>query len=325
MIEVMLGIDVSKKELALALFLNGSFKKQKVSNDSIGFKELKNWLKRQNVIHVKACLEATGRYGEKVADYLYSQGHQVHVVNPVCIKAFAKSKLNRHKTDEVDALLIAEYASKNDLRPYEPKDPVSKELQCLYRCLQSLKDQKTQYINLLENEDCLPKIVQDIYKLLKEQIEVQIQIVENALVSLVNSHEELKRDCQNIQTIPGIGQTTAIAILAQIPDLSSFENARQLAAYAGLTPCHKTSGTSVRGRARLSKMGSSSLRKALYFPAIVAKNHNLLLKAFAQKMAKKGKHTMVIIAAIMRKLLHIVFGIIKHKTSFNPHLVQEAS
>jgi transposase len=218
MIEAILGIDVSKKELALALFLNGSFKKQKVSNDSVGFKELTDWLKRQNVTHVKACLEATGRYGEKVADYLYSQNHQVHVVNPVCIKAFAKSKLNRHKTDEVDALLIAEYASKNDLRPYQPKDPVSKELQCLYRCLQSLKDQKTQYINLLENEDCLPKIVQDVYKLLKEQIEEQIQFVENALVSLVNTHEDLRRDCENIQTVPGIGQATAIAILAQLPD-----------------------------------------------------------------------------------------------------------
>ncbi len=268
-------------------------------------------------------MEATGRYGEKVAEYLYSQEHQVHVVNPVCIKSFAKSKLSRHKTDEVDALLIAEYASKNDLRPYRPKDPVSKELQCLYRCLQSLKEQKNQYINLLENEDCLPKTVQDSYKFLKKQIEEQIQVVENALVSLVDSHEELKRDCENIQTVPGIGQATAIAILAQIPDLSSFENARQLAAYAGLTPCHKTSGTSVRGRAHLSKMGPSSLRKALYFPAIVAKNHNPLLKAFAQKMAKNGKHSMVIIGAIMRKLIHIVFGIIKHKAPFNPLLLQD--
>ena len=124
---------------------------------------------------------------------------------------------------------------------------------------------------------------------------------------------------------PGIGKTNAIAILAEIPDLSSLENARQLAAYAGLTPCHRTSDTSLRGKSLLSKMGSPSLRKALYFPAITAKNHNPLLKAFAQKLAKKGKHTMVIIGAIMRKLLHIVFGIIKHKTPFNPDLLQNAS
>lgn len=321
MIEAIVGIDVSKKDLSIALFLEGSFKKRKISNDLKGFKELTDWLNKQCINRIKACLEATGKYGEEISDYLYNQGHQVHVVNPVCIKAFAKSKLSRHKTDEVDALLIAEYASKNELRPYKPKDPVFKELQGLYRSLQSLKDQKTQMINLLENKHCLPKVVQEVYNNLKEQVEKQIQTIERALDLLVASQDILKRDIENIQTVPGIGKMTAIAILAQAPDLSSFENARQLAAYAGLIPCHKTSGTSVKGRSRLSKMGSSSLRKALYFPAIVAKNHNPLLKVFAQKLAKKGKHTMVIIAAIMRKLLHIVFGIVKHKTPFNPELL----
>ena len=107
-------------------------------------------------------------------------------------------------------------------------------------------------------------------------------------------------------------------LLAEMPDISSLEGARQLAAYAGLTPRHRTSGTSVRGKSTLSKMGSSSLRKALYFPAISAKNHNPLLKAFAQKLAKKGKHTMVIVGAVMRKLLHICFGVLKNKTPFNP-------
>ena len=322
MIEAILGIDVSKKDLSIALFLKGSFKKRKVSNNLNGFQELTDWLKKEQVTRVKACLEATGRYGEEVSDYLYNQGHQVHVVNPLCIKAFAKSKLSRHKTDDVDALLIAEYASKNDLRLYHPKDPVFKELQGLYHCLQSLKDQKTQYINFLENESCLPKSVRDIYTTLKEQIEGQIQALEEALDRLVASHDGLKRDCENIQTVPGLGKMTAIAILAQVPDLSTFGNARQFAAYAGLTPCHKISGTSVKGRARLSKIGPSSLRKSLYFPAIVAKNHNPILKNFAQRMAKKGKHSMVIIGAIMRKLLHIVFGIVKHKKPFNPYLLQ---
>jgi transposase len=91
-----------------------------------------------------------------------------------------------------------------------------------------------------------------------------------------------------------------------------------LAAYAGLTPKHKMSGTSVRDKSRISKIGSSRLRKALYFPAIVAKNHNPLFKEFSQKLGSKGKTTKVIIVAIMRKLLHIVFGVVKHNTSFNP-------
>ncbi|WP_342272230.1 transposase [Candidatus Tisiphia endosymbiont of Parasteatoda lunata] len=127
-----------------------------------------------------------------------------------------------------------------------------------------------------------------------------------------------------MQTIPGIGKTTAVAILAEAPDLESFSNARQLAAYAGLTPKHKTSGTSVRGKTSISKIGSSNLRKALYFPAIVAKKHNPLFKEFTQKLSSKGKPAKVIIVAIMRKLLHIIFGVVKNKTSFNPNLVLDS-
>ena len=99
------------------------------------------------------------------------------------------------------------------------------------------------------------------------------------------------------------------------------QNARQLAAYAGLTPSQRTSGTSLKGKSRLSKIGSAPLRKSLYFPAIVGKKYNPLLKEFAANLKHKGKHTMVIIGALMRKLLHIIFGVLKNKTPFNPHLM----
>ena len=98
------------------------------------------------------------------------------------------------------------------------------------------------------------------------------------------------------------------------------QDARQLAAFAGLTPKHHSSGTSINKRSRISKIGSKILRKALYFPAIVAKNHNEVFKIFADKMKRKGKITKVIIVAIMRKLLHMIFGIVKNKTQFNPKL-----
>lgn len=110
-------------------------------------------------------------------------------------------------------------------------------------------------------------------------------------------------------------------MLAEVPDFSSFANARQLAAYAGLTPKQRTSGTSLKGKSRLSKIGCASLRKALYFRAISAKTHNPILKEFADKLKSKGKSTMIIIGAVMRKLLHIIFGVIKHQTPFNPHIL----
>ena len=119
---------------------------------------------------------------------------------------------------------------------------------------------------------------------------------------------------------PGIGKTTATAIIAELPEIQEFQDARQMAAFLGLTPSHKTSGSSVRFKSRISKMGSGILRKALYWPAIVAKSHNPILKHFSEKLKRKGKHNMVIIIAVMRKLLHIIYGVLKHKTSFNPSL-----
>ena len=131
--------------------------------------------------------------------------------------------------------------------------------------------------------------------------------------------EDIKNKVTHMQTIPGIGKLTAVAILAEAPCLDNFTNARELAAYAGLTPKHKTSGTSVRGRSTISKMGSSTLRKALYFPAIVAKKHNPIFVKLNQKLASKGKPTKLILIAIMRKLLHIIFGVVKHNKPFDPN------
>ena len=224
----------------------------------------------------------------------------------------------RQKTDKVDSKIIAEYAAKNELQKFIPKDKTHQELQDLYRCLQNLKEHKKQTDNYLENKEHLPKSVCDSYKNIAKYIIKQMKIIESKIDNLVTNHFVIKQQINNMQTIPGIGKLTAVAILAETPDLKSFANARELAAYAGLTPKHKISGTSVRGRSSISKIGSSSLRKTLYFPAIVAKNHNPIFFKFVQKLRSKGKAKKVIIVAIMRKLLHIIFGVIKNNSAFNP-------
>lgn len=159
------------------------------------------------------------------------------------------------------------------------------------------------------------------WKRLLKNLQNEINVIENNIELLLTKNLDLKKQYENLQTIPGIGKTTAIAILAESPDLKQFSNARQYAAYAGLVPRHKSSGSSIHGKTRLSKLGSSKLRKAVYFPAIVAKNHNPLMQEFCAKLKRKGKHTMVIIGAIMRKLLHIIFGVLKHEQKFNPEYV----
>jgi len=190
----------------------------------------------------------------------------------------------------------------------------------MYRCLNDLKVQQVQVLNHLENEELLPNSVRKIWKELNQNLQQQMNNIEKYIDILLKSNSEINQQSQNLQTIPGIGKTTAVAIIAESPDISTFKDARCYAAYAGLVPKHRNSGSSIKGRAKLSKLGSAKLRKAIYFPAIVAKNHNPILKAFAEKLKRKGKHVMVIIGAIMRKLLHIIFAVLKHNTTFNPNI-----
>ena len=153
------------------------------------------------------------------------------------------------------------------------------------------------------------------------QTEKKLHNIEKRMAELVEASCDLKEDFENLKTIPGVAQKTALALLAELPDISLFTSARQLAAFSGLTPRHFASGSSVKRKSRISKVGSATLRKALYLPAITAKNHNPIMKAFAQTLAEKGKAAKVIIAAIMRKLLHTIYGILKNKTPFNHQIM----
>ena len=315
-----IGIDVSKKEIAVALLQDKKFSKHIFSNDYSGFKKLLHWLKQNNAGKVKACMEATGIYGSKLADFLYENEHEVYVVNPLCIHAFAKSKLSKNKTDEADAAIIAEYITKMEAKPYKPSKKSSHELKYLYRCLEDLKLQHTQVNNHLESKAILPKTVVKTWKKLGKDVEQQIKNIETAIESLIKSDDDLNQNYENLQTIPGISRTTATAILAETPDISEFTNARQFAAFAGLTPKQRQSGTSVKGKTRLSKLGSTKLRRAIFFPAIVAKKHNPIIKEFCLNLKKRSKNKMVIVGAAMRKLMHIIYAILKHKTVFNPNI-----
>ena len=125
-----------------------------------------------------------------------------------------------------------------------------------------------------------------------------------------------KRDL--LVTVPGIGPITAAKILAEVPEIESFEGARQVAAYAGLTPKEHITGSSVRGRTRLSKIGNARIRTALYMPAVVSIRCNPLVRALAERLRAKGKVPMVIIGAAMRKLLHLAYGVLKHGKPFDP-------
>ena len=153
---------------------------------------------------------------------------------------------------------------------------------------------------------------------------VQIKRTEELIGEHIKSHPKLKQQSQLLDSIPGIAETTAALLLAEITDITQFDSARQVAAYAGLVPRERQSGSSVRGRTRLSKIGNARLRKALYFPAITALRCSPFFQAWAEGLRLRGKSKMSVICAVMRKLVHVAYGVLKSGRPFDPELAKSA-
>jgi transposase len=148
-------------------------------------------------------------------------------------------------------------------------------------------------------------------------LEEQMEKTRRQIKDHIDQNPNRKNNAELLESIPGIGAATAALLLAELGDMTQFSNARQVAAFAGLVPRIRESGTSVRGRARLSKVGSSRLRKSLYYPAITALRFNPLIKSFGLNLSAKGKSKMLVIGAAMRKLLHIAYGVLKSRRPFD--------
>ena len=311
-----LGIDISKKDFHVVLLKEerGS-KPKKFTNDTAGFESLNKWLKKSGVEELHACMEATSIYGDALAEFLYEAGYQVSVVNPARIKGFAKSELLRTKTDSVDAALIARFCAAIKPSLWKPTPPEVKDLQALLRRLESLTEMYQQEENRWETATAT---VAKLTKAHLDYIKEQQAEIKKMISDHFDQHPHLKQQRELLTSIPGIGEQTAAVLLAEVGRIEDYKNARQLAAYAGLTPCERSSGTSVRGKTRLSCTGNVRLRKALYMPAVVAMRCNPLLKAVSERLLGRGKVKMQVIGALMRKLLHLAFGILKSQKPFDP-------
>ncbi len=313
------GIDVSAAKFDVALLLTGDrFRHRTFSNSGQGFAALRKWLGEAGTDDVHVCMEATGTYGLALATYLHGAGLCVSVVNPACIKAFAQSELRRAKTDRVDAMVIARFCRAMRPAAWQPPSAEVAHLQALVRRLQDLQAMHTSESNRLK----VPGISEPVRASVREMlahIEKQMQAISQQIEEHFERCPALKAQRDLLCTIPGIGKATASVLLGENVGANRYCSARQLAAYAGLVPQPRQSGSSVRGRARLSKRGNAHLRKVLYFPAVTAMYHNPILRAFAERLRAAGKATMVIIGALMRKLLHQAYGVLKSGRPFDPN------
>ena len=315
-----LGLDVAKAKFDAALLQDGRSHHRQFPNTVAGFTTLRRWLTGLATLPIHACLEATGTYGEALALFLHQQGVRVSVVNPARIKAFAKSELLRTKTDKVDAALIARFCAAHQPLLWTPPPPEQRQLQALVRRLESLKAMRQQERNRLDLEAADSLLHASLTEHLAH-LDRQIATLQQQVRAHVQSHPTLCHRAQLLQSIPAIGETTAYKLLAEVPLLGQYRSARQAAAYAGLSPCQRESGSSVRGKTRLSKVGNAAVRRALYLPAVVALRANPLLRVFAQRLLAAGKPKMAVLGAVMRKLLHQAHGVLKHNRPFDPNYV----
>jgi transposase len=312
-----LGIDVSKDTLDLILSTEQGKIHKVISNDPAGYKALDKWLITRHVDRVHACLEATGQYGDGVAEYLYMQGHEVSVVNPARIKRYGESKLHRNKTDKADAALIAEFCLKENPALWQPLSPELKHLRALVRRLDDLQVNHQQEKNRLRSGERDDYVIANLTEHVK-YLEASIKALKKQIQDFIDQNPGLKSQQDLLNSIPGIGDLTAAKLLAEITDISSFEGAPQLAAYAGLNPKGFRSGSSVHKKTRISKQGRSELRHYLYMPAIVAMKCNSVVRSLKDRLYERRLPMMAIVAAAMRKLLHIVYGVLKNKKPFDP-------
>lgn len=313
-----LGIDVAKKKVDVALRgSEGKVREKAVANTAAGATALLAWVARYHTGPVHACLEATGTYGIALAERLADAGYVVSLVNPARIAAYARSRLTRSKTDPVDARLIAEFCEKETPPRWGPPAPELRALQALVRRLDALEDMRTQERNRLAAEPA-DAVVQASLQHLIDVIEDEMQTLRARIRDHFDQHPGLRAQRDLLTSIPGIGEATAAVLLAEFGGLTQFRQAAACAAYAGVVPRHIESGTSVRRKPVLSKLGVPLLRKALFYPAMVALRFNPIIAAFGKRLRQKGKHKMVVIAAAMHKLVHLAYGVLKTKKAFDP-------
>lgn len=324
MTEPALGIDIAKLKFNVCLINpQGKLKHKVFPNTAAGFEQLKGWITKQGVESVHACLEATGTYGEALALSLHQAGLTVSVVNPAAIKAFAGSRLSRTKTDRVDAELIARFCQAQAPPAWTPLPVEVRELQALVRRLESLLEMRVMEENRLSSGITVDSVRASVEELLTH-LNTQIKRTEKLIREHLNRHPRLKQQSELLDSIPGIAETTAALLLSEITDITQYRSARQVAAYAGLVPRERQSGSSVRGRTRLSKIGNARLRRALYFPAITALRCSPFFQQWAEGLLKRGKSKMSVICAVMRKLVHLVYGVLKSKQPFDPEWAKTA-
>lgn len=317
-----LGMDVAKAKLDCCLLLDEASGKRKtkvVNNTKPGIVDLLAWIAKQNVspeaLHV--VMEGTGIYHEQASLALVDAGVTVSIVNPAQVKDFGRGLAVRTKTDGVDSFVLARYGALLKPKAWVPPAPEARMLQALLSRREAIAQDLQRERNRQEKADAT-----DTPERIRQSLSGSIEFLVKQLAELqqdidqhIDRHPSLKDDMALLQSIPAVGPQVGGNLLS-VMHSHDFGSAEQLAAYLGLVPVERQSGSSVLGRARLSKAGPSRIRAVLYMAAVVATRHNPHVKAVYDRLLAHGKSKMSALGAAMRKLVHLCFGVLKTRKPY---------
>ncbi len=306
------GTDISKDTFDVRIRVGSDANAGKFANTELGYHKLSKWMQKHSAGTPHLVMEATGRYFEKLATWAVEQGWCVTVLNPRAVRQFAESRMKFHKSDKSDAevlLRFGETGNDEELTLWLPKSSVQNALRDHQTEIAGLDKMIVQASNRLKCGIETPEVLESLRQTV-EFLKQQKKILESAAKHLIKSDAKLWREYQVIDSAPGVGEVTARFLVSKI-DFSMLKKGRQLVSLSGLAARTWESGTSVRKKTQISRTGHASLRRAMYMPALAALRSDPEMKAFAARLKAKGKSGKQIVCAVMCKLLHIIFSLVR--------------
>lgn len=324
-----LGVDVDQKnlvvtlgklveDLSIELYAHRVF-----ANNKKGFSSLLKWTASltDRSLPFQIVMEATGVYHQKFAYFLDEKGHDLSVVLPNKISNYMRTLDIRTITDKSCSQAIARFGLERKLDCWKRPKEVYKRLQQLTRERDQVTEERTMVKNQLHAENAEAEPNKNSLRRLKTRIKLldkQEAEIKKELNGYLKRDDTLAQQVKRITTIPGVGELTAMVVLAETNGFELIRNKKQLVSYGGLDIKEKLSGTSVKGKPRISKQGNKYLRKAMYFPAMTAVKHNQVHNALYGRIVGRTGIKMKGLVAVQRKLLELIYTIYKNKTVFDP-------
>jgi transposase len=278
---------------------------------------------------IAAVMEATGVYGEQLAYFLNDHNHEerivTYVLNPAAVRSYAKACMEANKNDPTDARVIASFLlvalTRGQVSPWKAPSEEERSLRALSRRREELIHLLTSEKNRLEKLENMASPSDEVVKSVKEHIQYLEAAIKNIAVNIdnhIDTYPALSKNAELLRSIPGIGAVSVATLLGEVGDITKFEGVKQFTSFVGIAPVEYTSGSSINKRSRISKRGNARIRHCLYMATMIAVRVNPVLREFYRRLLERGKGKKVALIASMRKLLHMIWGVLKNQCMFEP-------